>query len=79
MGLFIAKTRKQLKDGRQYPFYVLRLNFWDAKAKAVRQKHVAYIGTKPELTLEKAKRIAKEKKIALEALKSVKGLSIIEA
>lgn len=78
MTLFLTRSRRQTKDGKRYPFWVLRENSWDSNTKSVRQQYVAYVGIRPELTLSKARRICEEKGLSLEDLRAVKGLTIIE-
>ena len=81
MALFLARGTKKPK-GKTNPthkFYALRENRWDRKSKRSRQRHVAYIGTKPEITQEKAERICEEKGITMDQLQKVNRLRIVEA
>jgi hypothetical protein len=72
MSIFLAKA------GRSAKYYVLRGNFWDAKARAVRQQYLAYIGAEPAITLEKAREIAKKIGCSLKELQAVNGLKIVD-
>jgi len=78
MSLFLAKSRRQMKNGTIYEFYVLRKNHWDAERKATRQEYIAYVGKEKRITKEKAMKIEREKGISLDELKTVEGLEIIE-
>jgi hypothetical protein len=78
MSLFITKGTKKPKEGTTYEFYDLRENYWDKEAKAQRQRHIAYIGVKPVITLEKAKRICETKGVTMEKLRTVRGLIIVD-
>lgn len=81
MALFLTRGSKKPKGKTKatHTFYVLRENRWDHKAKSSRQRHVAYIGTKPEITAEKAERICEEKGITMDQLQRVNRLTIIGA
>jgi len=73
MSLFLAKNQKG--------YYVLREQFWERGKDgpgAMRQRYVAYVGKEPVLTLEKARRICREKGLKLEDLKRVRGLTIVD-
>ncbi len=72
MIIFLAKA------GRNAKYYVLRRNFWDEKARAVRQQYLAYVGATPAITLEKAREIAQKIGCSLEELKAVNGLKIVD-
>jgi len=78
--MFLAKKtiKKRLADGRVgvYTRYVLAKAIWDKEERRQKQKYVGYVGTKPVLTLAKAKEICKAKGLKLEDLKKVKGLRI---
>lgn len=78
MTIFLVRARTQPKEGKVYEFWQLRENYWDKAAKATRQRHIAYIGKEPRLTLAKAKAICREKGLKLDDLKAVKGLEIID-
>jgi len=75
--LILAKTRRQTKAGKQYPFYVLRENAWDTTVQATRQRYIAYVGVRPILTESKAGSICEAKGLTLDQLRAVKGLSIV--
>ncbi len=72
MSIFLAKS------GRKSKYYVLKANVWDKEARAQRQKYLAYIGTKPQISLEKAKQIAHKLGISLDDLRTVRRLRIVE-
>ncbi len=71
MSIFLAKS------GRKSKYYVLKANVWDKKARAQRQKYLAYIGTKPQISLAKAKQIAHKLGVPLEELRQVRRLQIV--
>ena len=64
-------------DGQRTFHWALKENYWDPEAKAQRQRHIAYIGKEPILTLAKAKAICEAKGLTLEQLQAVKGLRIV--
>lgn len=81
MALFLTRGTKKPKGkaNATHRFYVLRESRWDRETKDSQQRHVAYIGVKPEITQEKAERICEEKGITMDQLRGVKRLTILEA
>lgn len=83
MAFILVKTRRQTKDGKIYPFYALRENYWDSQAKATRQRHIIYVGTKPEITESRARELAQRisektgRRITVEDLRKVRRLRIV--
>lgn len=81
MALFLTRGSKKPKgkSTATHSFYVLRQHHRDRKTRTRRQRHIAYIGMKPEISAEKAERICKEKGITMDQLRGVKRLTILEA
>lgn len=81
MALFLTRGSKKPKgkSTATHSFYVLRQHHRDRKTRTRRQRHIAYIGIKPEITREKAERICEEKGITMDQLQKVNRLRIVEA
>lgn len=76
-SLFLVQTRKQLKDGRKYPFWELRESRYEPKIGAMKPRYIAYIGISKTITESKARSICEAKGLTLEQLRAVKGLMIV--
>jgi len=75
--MYLAKSfRKRVTKSKPWTYYFLRDTVWDPKTKKRRNVYLAYVGTKPVLSLEKARKIAKKLGVKLEDLRRVRGLKI---
>jgi hypothetical protein len=77
MSIFVTKGHRRKPDGSRYEYYVLRESVWDRKAKAVKQRYLAYVGVTPRLTQSKARAIAKKLGLSLDELRAVRRLKIV--
>jgi len=75
--MFLAKTVRRTKSGDVRVYYVLRTSYWDKALKRQRHKYLAYIGTKPVLTLAQARQLARRLGCTVDELRRVKRLRII--
>lgn len=80
MALFLTRGSKKPRGKAEatHTFYVLREHCRDEETGARRQRHVAYIGTNPEVSQAKAERICREKGITMDQLRQVRRLRIVE-
>ncbi len=77
--MYLAKSfRKRVTKKTPWVYYFLRDTIWDSKKKKRRNVYLAYIGTKPILTVKKARAIAKKLGVSLDDLRRVRGLKILE-
>lgn len=77
MGIYLAKTFQRRADGSRMEYYILRENYWDFKQKRQRTRYLAYVGPKPVLPLEKARKLAKKLGVSLDELRRVRRLKIV--
>lgn len=75
MSIYVAKTIRRFAKG-QRTYFVLRANIWDKREKRQRTLYLGYLGVKPVLSLDRAKKIATKLGIGLEDLRRVRGLRI---
>lgn len=76
--MFLAKGRRKRKDGSYYCYYVLREAYWDKGERRQKQRHLAYVGTKRTISLDRARKLAKKLGITVEDLRRVRRLKIEE-
>lgn len=75
--MYITRIYKKRVDGTKGYYYVLYRSYWDYIQKRQKNKYLAYLGTKPEISEEKAKQIATKLGISLDELRKVKKLTIL--
>ncbi len=76
--MYITRIAIQRRSGKQWSYQVLHENAWDRQRKRPIQRYLGYIGTNPEITLEKAKALARCLHVDLDDLRKVRGLMIRE-
>lgn len=76
VGMFLAKTVRRTKSGKIRVYYVLRTSYWDKSLKRQRHRYLAYIGTKPVLTIAEARQLAHRLGCTVDDLRRVKRLRI---
>ena len=77
ISLSLSKAAKTTKDGRRYPFWVIRASKYCKEIRATRTRYFAYVGTEPILSESKAKEICEKKGITMENLRNTNRLEIV--
>lgn len=75
--MFLGQSFQKV-GGKKYAYWVLKETVWDKSLKRNVHRYLAYIGRRPVLTLEKARKIAEKLGVSLDDLRRVRRLKIID-
>lgn len=81
--MFLTKQRKKKPNGGYWYSWVLRESYWDKAEKRLKQRYVAYVGTKRTITESQARELARKiseklgREVTVEDLRRVKRLRVV--